>query len=179
MESEVKILEIDRKGVERRLASLGATKSFDGNIGSVFFDYPDNSIREGGNLLRLRHTDKKAFLTFKKFVEISSVKSMEEYEVEVCDFEKMRLILKSLGLLVTKELKKHRTSYALGGVHFDIDKYSGEYSHIPEFMEIEAEDAATVYKYAEILGFDADDCKPWTTNDLMNYYSEEKGKKGK
>jgi predicted adenylyl cyclase CyaB len=174
-EVEVKIVGIDRKQVEAKLNSLGAIKTFDGDQVTLFFDYPGNPIAAAKNLLRLRKTADKTQLTFKRFIESRSLKIRDEYEVLVSDFESMRLILESLGLSPTKRMEKHRTSYTLnGGVEVEIDKYAGEYSHIPELLEIEAEDVGTVQLHAKLLGFQPEECKSWTTFDLIDYYSRKK-----
>ena len=174
-EVEVKIIDIDREKVEARLRSLGATTTFDGDQVTVFFDYPGNPIATAKNLLRLRKTRDKTQLTFKKFIESESAKVRDEYEVVVSDFESMRLILESLGLSPTKRMEKHRTSYTLkSGVEVDIDKYAGEYSHIPELLEIEGENVETVHLHAKLLGFQPEECKSWTTFDLIDYYSGKK-----
>ena len=175
MEVEVKIIEIDRDRVQARLNSLGATQIFDGDQVTVFFDYPGNPIAAAKNLLRLRKTADKTQLTFKKFIESKSLKIRDEYEVLVSDFESMRLILESLGLSPNKRMEKHRTSYTLNNeVEVDIDKYTGEYSHIPELLEVEAKDVETVQLHAKLLGFQPEECKSWTTFDLIDYYSGKK-----
>jgi adenylate cyclase class 2 len=170
-EVEVKIVDIDREKVESRLRSLGAARTFDGDQVTVFFDFPDNSIASSRNLLRLRKTGDKTQLTFKKFIESQSAKDRDEYQVIVSDFESMQLILQSLGLSPTKHMEKHRTSYTLkSGVEVDIDKYVGEYSHIPELLEIEGKDIETVHSHVKLLGFQPEECKSWTTFDLIDYY---------
>ena len=57
---------------------------------------------------------------------------------------------------------------------FDFDRYSGDYGYIPEFLEIEAKNIDLIYKYAELLGFKAKDCLPWSTTDLVKHYSYKK-----
>jgi len=174
-EVEVKIIDIDREKVVASLSTLGATQTFDGDQVTVFFDYPGNPIATAKNLLRLRKTGDKTQLTFKKFIENESLKIRDEYEVSVSDFESMRLILESLGLSPTKRMEKHRTSYTLNsGVEVDIDKYSEEYSHIPELLEIEGETVETVQLHAKLLGFRPEECRSWTTFDLIDYYSRKK-----
>jgi predicted adenylyl cyclase CyaB len=177
-EVEVKIIEISREKVEARLRSLGATRTFDGDQMTLFFDFPGNPIASAKNLLRLRKTADKTQLTFKKFIETGSAKVRDEYEVVVSDFELMRLILESLGLSPTTLMKKHRTSYTLkSGVEVDIDKYAEEYSYIPELLEIEGDDAETVNIHVKLLGFQPEECKSWTTFDLIDYYSGKKAEK--
>jgi len=177
-EVEVKIIGINREQVEARLRSLGATKTFDGDEETLFFDFPDSSIARAKDLLRLRKIgDKKTVLTFKKFVNNETAKVREEYEVSVSGFEPMRLILESIGLSSTQRMEKHRTSYALkGGVTVDIDKYTGEFSHIPDLMEIEGGDLTIINSAAKLLGFKPAECKAWTTFDLIDLYSEKKVK---
>jgi predicted adenylyl cyclase CyaB len=174
-EIEIKIIQIDRKKVEDNLATLGAAKTFDGDVETWFFDFQDDSITRARNLLRLRRIGDKTDLTFKKFVESESAKVRDEYEVSISDFEPMRLILESVGLFSTKRMEKHRTSYVLkSGVEVDIDKYAGEYSHIPELLEIEGKDVETVHLLAKLLGFHPEECRSWTTFDLIDYYSGKK-----
>jgi predicted adenylyl cyclase CyaB len=171
-EVEVKIIGIDRTAVEAKLRSVGASKIFEGDEETVFFDFPGNPITAAKNLLRLRRAAEKTTLTFKKYVENESAKVRDEYEVMVSDFEPMRVILTSLGLSPTLRMEKHRTSYVLkGGVRVDLDKYAGEFSHIPDLMEVEGEDSEAIHSQIKLLGFQPEDCKTWTTFDLVDYYS--------
>jgi hypothetical protein len=73
-------------------------------------------------------------------------------------------------------MKKQRTSYALLNVHFEFDKYTDEFGFIPEFLEIEGPDVATVYKSAAALGFSKEDCRPWDALQVAEYYSGHTGK---
>lgn len=173
-EIEVKILNVDGRQVERKLIHLGAKKVFDGEIETFFFDFKNHSMIKARNLIRLRREGDRTVLAFKKFLSDEAVKAVEEYEVVVSDMEKMKRILEFLGLSITESMQKHRVSYRLGQVHFDLDRYEREHSYIPEFLEIEAEDAGTIHKYAELLGFTIEDCLPWSTEDLVNYYSRKK-----
>ena len=176
-EVEVKIIGIDREMVEARLRSLGASKTFEGDEETVFFDFPGNPITRAKNLLRLRKIGNKTLLTFKKYVKDEAAKVRDEYEVLVSGFEPMRFILESLGLFAFQRMEKHRISYALkSGVRVDLDKYAGEFSYIPDLMEIEGEDIATVRAHVKLLGFQPEDCKSWTTFDLVDYYSGKKSK---
>ena len=170
-EIEVKILEVDRRQIERKLIHIGAKKVFDGRIETFFFDFKNHGIMKAGNVVRLRTEGKKARLTIKKFLSNKEVKKVEEVEVVVSDMQKMKRILKFLGLSMTSNMVKHRVSYLLGAVHFDVDKYERELAYIPEFLEIEAEDTGVIHNYAGVLGFNVEDCLPWSTKELINYYS--------
>ena len=177
-EIEVKILEIDRKKVGEILTSLGAQKILESDIQTIFFDFRDNKIVKAKDVLRLRKEDNKIELTYKKVHATQTAKEAEEYSVDVSSIEEMRKILENLGLNETENMFKHRISYKLDNVRFDIDHYLEAYSFIPEFMEIEAENTELIDHYAKVLGFKPKDCLPWSTQDVVKYYSSKKEKKG-
>jgi predicted adenylyl cyclase CyaB len=175
-EVEVKILEVNRRNIEAKLGGMGAKRIFDGVVQTLFFDFEDGRIVKERNLLRLREEEDKAELTFKKVQVTAAVKVADEYSVEVSSLEATRRILENLGLLVTEIMRKRRVSYVLDDARFDFDLYLGDCAYIPEFMEIEAKNEEMVHRYAELLGFNAKDCLPWSTNDLIRYYALKKGK---
>ena len=175
-EIEVKILEIDRKKVETTLIGLHAEKVFDGDIQTLFFDFQDGKIIKAKDVLRLRKEEDKIELTYKKVRFTQTAKNAEEYSVEVSSLEGMRKILENLGLSVRESMEKHRVSYKLDDARFDIDRYFGSYDFIPEFMEIEAENTASIYKHAALLGFKKEECLPWSTVELIQHYSRKEGK---
>ena len=176
-EVEVKIVAIDRTKVEAKLRAVGASKSFEGDLETVFFDLPDGSICKTDNLLRLRKKGDKSELAFKRFVSNKGAKVREEYEVVVSDFGTTRQILESIGLKPFGQIKKHRISFELkDSVTVDLDKYTGELAHIPDLMEIEARNVATLNSYIKLLGFSEKDARPWTTFDLINHYAGKSAK---
>jgi len=175
-ETEVKILEVNRKKIEQTLNGLGAKKVFDDDIQTLFFDFKDGRIIEAKDELRLRKEQDKTELTYKKVHETQTAKKAQEYTVEVSNLEIMKKILENLGLTMTESMQKHRVSYTLNHARFDIDRYIGSYDYIPEFMEIESENIGLIHKYAELLGFKAEDCLPWSTNELIQHYSIKKSK---
>jgi predicted adenylyl cyclase CyaB len=172
VEIEVKILDIDRTVIERRLIELGARKVFDGKIHAVYFDLPDQRLRASGLTLRLRSEGPKAVLTLKSDVRNPEAKEREERETEVGDFTVMRGILETLGFSPWLEMKKHRTSYALPDGHVEIDRYQDEFDYIPEFLEIEGRDMKSVRLIAAALGFGKDDCRPWDAVQLAAHYHD-------
>jgi predicted adenylyl cyclase CyaB len=176
-EVEVKILEVNRSKIEETLLGLGAEKVFDGDIKTLFFDFNDGAIIKAKNVLRLRKEPDKTELAFKKVHATHTAKEAEEYSVEVSSLETTKKILENLGLSVIECMDKHRVSYMLNHARFDVDRYLGDYSYIPEFLEIEAENTDLIYKYAELLGFKAKDCFPWSTNELIKHYASKAKKK--
>jgi predicted adenylyl cyclase CyaB len=166
-EIEVKILDIDRKHTEKTLLLLGAKKVFDDIITTILFDFSDASIKKAKDLLRLRKVGPKSVLTFKKYVEHADLKVRQEFEVEISDFDTMNAILNSFGLHPELKIKKHRVSYLLGDVHFEFDKHLDEYAFIPDFLEIEAKNEETVYRYVKLLGYTKSQCKPWGFSEVI------------
>ncbi len=171
-EIEVKILYVDKKALSKRLLSLGAKKVFDGELMSLFFDYKDNRLKDSGNTLRIRKEGKESFLYLKSFISDSDVKTCEELCVKVDDISAAESILLRLGLKPDGKLLKHRTSYALGEIKVEFDRYLEEYAFVPEFLEIEGPDAEAIFKMAKKLGYSKDDCKPWTSSQLVEHYEK-------
>ncbi|MEL6671579.1 MAG: class IV adenylate cyclase [Bacteroidota bacterium] len=169
-ELEVKILEVNRPQVEERLAALGATKSFDGEMLAIFFDWEDGKIGQAGEVFRLRREGENAVLTYKRPISKEGAKIMEEYETEINDLVQMRAILDILGLKVVKKTRKFRTQYELGDTHVLFDHYQDEMAQIPVFLEIEAPNMERLYETVESLGFKVSDCKSWHTGDLIRHY---------
>jgi len=167
-EIEVKILEIKKDKVIEKLEELGAEKVSDGEMSVLIYDFEDERLSRNSDLLRLRGYDGDSVLAFKRKISKSSAKIMEEYEVKVDNYNVMKDILKNLGLKPIRDYSKHRTSYHLGEVHFDIDTIPG----IPTFMEIEAPDEETVKEFVVKLGFSLEDIKPWTGKDLLKHYKK-------
>lgn len=175
-EIEAKILEVNSKRIKEKLTRLGAKKIFDEDIQTFFFDFKDSTIIKAKNVLRLRQELNKTELTYKKVQVTQGAKVAEELSVEVSSFDTMKKILENLGLFLIGKMEKHRISYLLDQVRFDFDRYFGEYGYIPEFLEIEAENKESIQKYAILLGFKASECLPWSTNDVVQYYSSKKEK---
>ena len=172
-EIEVKILEINSQKVKKTLDNLKAKKIFDGEISTLFLDYADGGISKHRAVLRLRKIQRKNELTYKKIKANQVAKEAEELSVEVSDFDTTLGILQNLSLAVTDQMEKHRVSFKLENVRVDIDRYLGNYNFIPEFLEIEG-DLGSIHRYAELLGFKAKDCLPWSTDELVRYYFNKK-----
>ena len=171
-EIEVKILEINKEEIEKKLLELGAEKIFDDELRALMFDLPDQSIANSGRMLRIRQEGEKAVLTFKKLKSDQGIKIAEETEVDISSFEDTKKILEGLGFQVYFEYKKHRISYELEGVEFEIDTPAGELSDIPTFLEIEAKTEEKVYEWVEKLGFTKEDCKGYGLNGLLKHYGK-------
>lgn len=167
-EIEIKILEINKDEVVKKLEKLGAKKIFDGDMCAVRFDYPNNEFEKQGKLIRLRKKAKKVELTYKERIPNSKAKSMQEFGVFVSSFEGMEEILKGIGFVEHGKIEKNRITYKLGDVHFEIDTMSG----IPTFLEIEAPILDLISFYVKKLGFQENQVKPWSVKDVIEYYAK-------
>jgi predicted adenylyl cyclase CyaB len=169
-EIEIKILDIDYASIVKNLISLGAKKIFDGQVQTIFFDFPDHRIKKAKDLLRLRRVGNSSFITLKKYVPDKTAKVRKEYEIEISDFSVAEEILKGLGCFPELSVKKHRESYQLNQVHFELDKHLDEYNYIPWFLEIETKDKETLSAYIHKLGFTKDQCKSWSFFEVADHY---------
>lgn len=171
-ELEAKILEIDRQKIVDIVLKNGGVKIFDDDMFGVFFDTPNSQLKYNRKLLRLRKEGSRTLLTYKCKVSNFDIKIQEENEIEIPDFGKMRDLLNSIGFEEIKENVKHRTSFKIGEVKIDIDKYLGDLSFIPEFLEIEANSREEIYETAVLLGYMPAELKSWTSFKLEMYYRE-------
>ncbi len=165
-EIEVKVLEINKVRIVKKLLKLGAKKVFEGRVKSLFYDFEDSRLTRNDSFLRLRKKGKDTYLTFKKKISQDGVKIMDEFEIRVNDFEAIRSILNFLGLTDFKTYTKKRTSYQIGKTLFEID----EFESIPAYMEIEAPSKELVNYFIELLKIDKQKIKSWDGEELLNYY---------
>ena len=166
-EIEVKILNIDKNEVIKKLESLGAEKCFEGKVNASFFDFKDKRLKKENSFLRLRDKEKFSELTLKKKISKDEAKIMDETEIVVDNFANAKKILESLGLVESEiKMNKKRLSYKLGDVHFEIDSLE----NLPSYLEIEAPDLEKLKDAVEKLGFSMNDAKPWSMKDVKEYY---------
>ncbi len=171
-EIEAKILEVDPRNLEARLAALGARKVFEGDVESFFFDFQDHRLRRKGHTLRLRRMGDTVRLTLKGVIrKEGAAKLREEYEVKLDDLEAGKLLLQGLGLEEIGNSGKRRSSFCLerpgaSTVSFEIDTLPG----VPPFLEIEAENLEIIKEMARKLEFREIDLRPWTETQVKLYY---------
>lgn len=170
IEHEVKILEINRNNIIERLEEIGAERLFDGLVVDEYYDYPNRRLRKGGHLLRIREMGDDIIVTIKGPSLGGSVKSREEMEFSVSSSGGMKELLCLLGLECWLKLTKKRTLYKKGDVRFAIDSYMNEFGFIPEFIEIEAVAVEDIYCYASMLGYEKENCLPWSFDELRRFY---------
>jgi predicted adenylyl cyclase CyaB len=172
-EVEVKILDVDRDAVVRRLLAAGARPDVDQEMHALYFDTPGRDLSRRRDSLRLRREGERVILNFKAHVASTELKVRKETEVEVSDIDGARRILEGLGYEVWLEMRKRRLGYAvdaLPGVHFVFDRYSGEHAYVPEYLEVEAPTAALVREAVALVGFAMEQTVPWNAYEVFEHY---------
>ena len=158
-EYEVRILEIDKDEIVKKLESLHATFEWDRIQRRYVYDFIP---KEENKWIRLRTNGEKTTLTIKNLV-TSQIDGTQELEIVVDDFERTNLILKELGYVAKGYQENRRIQYDLYGVEIDIDYWP----FIPTYLEIEGASEDAVYNALEALGFSRDDA---TTKDVESIY---------
>jgi adenylate cyclase class 2 len=98
------------------------------------FDTPENALRQGGALLRLRQAGRLVTLTYKGPASVSRHKSREEVETRVPDAATIAAIFERLGFRPLFRYEKYRTEFGHpdGGGVATLDE-----TPIGVFMELE------------------------------------------
>lgn len=169
-EIEVKFLEVNPDNVISSLENLGAERVFDGEITADYFDFDDKRLAKNDITIRLRKRGATAELTLKKKKPSTHAKVCDEYETPIEDFESMKQILTHLSLQFKRRITRHRISFILKDTRFEIDKVPG----IPPFLEIEAPTVHHIEQHAQKLGLSMKDAKPWSTNQVQEFYKKKK-----
>jgi adenylate cyclase class 2 len=149
-EIESKFYVNNLKRLEARLLELGAAliqpRVHESNIR---FDLPDESLRAGSRVLRLRRAD-DVRLTYKGQGEsVNGVLARDEIEFTVGDFETARQFLEALGYVQIAVYEKFRATYELGDTHIMLDKLP-----YGDFVEIEGSGVDSIRLTATNLGLD-------------------------
>jgi adenylate cyclase class 2 len=148
--------------LRQKLLHMGAEHSpacFEDNI--VFDDNAEN-LRQEEKLLRLRKSG-AVTMTFKKPVDRSRFKIMEEYEIEVSDFEEAGKILNALGYRKVFRYQKRREAFTVPGCHVLLDE-----TPIGNVIEIEGSEEQIV-ELCMKLGLDP---AHGSTKNYMELYRE-------
>ena len=167
-EIEVKVIEINKEEMVKKILALNGKKVFEGRIVSHLYDFEDGSIKKGESILRLRKKGSQNLLAFKKKISEDRIKIVEELETEVKDFEIVDQILKGVGLDVKRISIKKRTSYDIHGTLVEIE----EIEDVPTFMEIESSSVEKVFEMIEKLDIDKNKVKTWTGEDVLKHYDK-------
>jgi adenylate cyclase class 2 len=109
-ETEIKLSVPDSRYARRLLQRAGfrvlKRRVLEAN---TVFDTPENHLRQGGSLLRVREAGGVVTLTYKGRAEISRHKRREELELTASNAPMLANILKRLGFLPVFRYEKYRT----------------------------------------------------------------------
>jgi adenylate cyclase class 2 len=160
IETEVKFYLAEIDTVRSRIVGLGAgfkNRSFETNIR---FEDAENTLIRKKSLLRLRK-DTKATLTFKTepTVKDKQFKTLQEFEVDVSDFDTMEQILLSLGFKKEQVYEKWRETYVVEKTKLCLDTMP-----YGDFLEIEGS-KESIRQLASKIGL------LWERRILLNYLS--------
>ena len=167
-EIEVKFLNINKDGLEKKLAALGATKAGEYFYRRRVFDYPDYRLNSAGAWLRLRDEGDKVTLSFKQRLGTTSHdgssndSGMQEIEVVVSDFDKTAELILALGFVEKFYQENKRTRWVKSGIEFDIDTWP----ELEPYLEIEAQSWEKVDEAIALLGLDPVDKKIFSTHQI-------------
>lgn len=145
-EYEVRVLDIDKEALIKKLEKLGATKVGDFNYKRRVYNFKP-AVRN--KWIRLRTDGNKTTLTIKE-VKSFDIDGTKEMEIEVSDFDETNNILEELGYKAHTFQENKRTRYILNDVELDIDSWP----YIPTYLEIEGKDEETVKNMIKLLEVD-------------------------
>lgn len=171
-ELEVKLLNIDKGEIEKKLIGLNAQLvKRELQVNSIY-DYPDNSfeskkkgyirIREMKNL----ETGEVAYeFTIKKMVGNDGIKEYEEIETGIDDKESLDRMLHELGLCKKHEGSKERIRYRIENIIYDIDTWDTDTLPYP-YLEIEVESKGDLKRAVELIGLSEESISLKTIREL-------------
>ena len=156
VEIEAKMRVDDLDAVRARLRKLGARLAGDYLESNIFFDKPKRSLLKRGSGLRLRRMrDKRTgkdtnIITYKGKLQRGRLKTREEIQTTVEDFDAMIALLEAIGFHQMLMFEKKRESWKLDDCEIELD----ELPHLGRFVEIEGSGERAVMKVREKLDLD-------------------------
>ena len=145
-EYEIRVLEIDKQQIIKKLEELGATKK--GEFNQKRYVYDLKPVEEN-KWIRLRTNGIKTTLTYKD-IESNTIDGTKEVEIEVDDFETTNEFLERIGFKNKGYQENNRIQYVLNGVEIDIDSWP----MIPTYLEIEGQSETEVINIKDLLNID-------------------------
>lgn len=171
-EIEAKVLEIDPAAIQAQLKALGAQFDFEDEFFAIYYDDAAHRLAGQQQVLRIRKEGKDLRMTFKAphADTQAGIRTREELEVGIDDFEMMRTILQRLGYVEYLKMRKIRTQYSIGPVHIVIDAHIDDLAYIPPYLEIEAPSHDELFATADQLGIAREQLIDWNAARVMTYY---------
>jgi adenylate cyclase class 2 len=166
-EIEVKVLNIDPDKIEKKLVKLNAEKIKNEHQVNLIFDTPGFSLNKGyGGYARIRvkrnldNDYEKILFTVKKNISSEGARQNIEHEVEIDSCDQMWKIMTDLGYELKHKGEKHRISYRLDDILFEIDTWDKD-TYPEPYLELEVQDKKDIERAAELLNLNRDNitCK--------------------
>ena len=145
-EYELRVLEIDKEKIIKKLESLGATKIGDFDQKRYIYDLKP---AENGKWIRLRTNGTTTTLTYKD-IESNTIDGTKEVEFEVENIQKANEFLEKIGFKSRNYQENKRTQYMLNGTEIDIDTWP----MIPTYLEVEGKSKKEVLNMLKTLEVD-------------------------
>jgi adenylate cyclase class 2 len=147
-EQEIKLRMEGAEQARRVVAGLGASLKTARHLeDNLLFDDDERSLLARGCVLRLRQTPHASHMTFKGPRDIiEGIKSRQEVEFTVGDFEKAQSLLEGLGYRKVFRYQKYREAYQWRDAEIVVDE-----TPVGVFLEIEGS-TGTIHAAAEALG---------------------------
>ena len=158
-EYEVRVLEIKRKEIIKKLEKIGAVFQWDRIQRRYLYDFIP---KIDNKWIRLRTNGINTTLTIKDIVS-SKIDGTRELEITVDDFDNTNKILNELGYVARGYQENRRRQYVLDDVEIDID----DWQLLPTYLEIEGPSEEKVYELLKQIGFGVEDS---TTRDVEGIY---------
>lgn len=172
-EIEVKVLNIDKSEVIKKLESLGAKqikKEFQSNY---MFDFENGFFEAKGGYVRIRKAldclskKEKIILTSKELISKDKFKISKEIEFGADDFESAKSFLESLGLKQFRLDEKFRESFQFKEGLVEIDTWAG----VPTYLEVEADTEENVEVILNKIGYNLEQSTSMVLKEIMKKYN--------
>jgi adenylate cyclase class 2 len=135
---EVEVKARARPDTLEKILALGAVPIGAESHRDLYFNSPLRDFRQSDEALRIRIKEEGARLTYKGPKLDAKTKSRLERTVQIDAPLEMEQILAALGFVLSAEVRKRRTKYALGAVTLALDEVEG----LGSFLEVEAKGEA-------------------------------------
>ncbi|HHZ01044.1 MAG TPA: class IV adenylate cyclase [Sedimentibacter sp.] len=159
-EREIKVLNIDKEEIEKKLIEMGAVLVKDENQINYRFDTDDYYLKNTyKGYLRIRIVkdnlsgETKSNMTFKRSIKKDSLRVNEEIDTEISDWESAAKIIEILGYKRKRPGYKHRRSYMYENMLFEIDTWDEE-TYSKPYLEIEVASDRELEKAISLLNLD-------------------------
>lgn len=160
-ELEIKLLEINKQKIERKLLSLNAQLLYDGLLRNAIFHVVTVNDYE---YVRVRSDGTQTTITYKE-VKKDGLTS-NEIEIETKSFDTSIELLTTIGLKKKRYDEKYRRRYKLNRVFFDFDTWP----QIPTYLEIEAPTKYEIIEACQSVNLEFDNRFMGDTHDVFRYY---------